>query len=330
MINQPLVSFLISAYNEEKYIVECVDSCLNQTYSNIEVCVTDDGSNDGTWHILTEKYKDNKYVKLFKFAENKGKVLGFNKSYEMATGEYFALIGGDDVNVEDRILNSYNYLTKNNCEFLFSIFTVCNEKLEEISLIFDVKHHDFSVEKILIDNFMPGGTMFFNKSIANKIFPIPSNLKLEDWWIAFIAASYVRIGFFNQSTIRYRYTGKNNQIFPDESIVKKYNTIAKNYTRHFDYYDALKKYILTHDIYENKKRKLKIIEIGKIHKTIVVKDQILVRVKLFPRFLKNFVFNRYFFKVFVLFLLGIRPLFVIQKYLYKLKNISFEKTRTLL
>ena len=52
MSDTPLVSFLMAAFNEERFVVACVASCLDQTYTPVEVCVTDDGSTDGTWDIL--------------------------------------------------------------------------------------------------------------------------------------------------------------------------------------------------------------------------------------------------------------------------------------
>ena len=322
MEKYPLVSFLIAAYNEEKYVEECVLSCLDQTYPNIEVCVTDDGSTDSTWNILEEKYKNNPKVKLSKFDKNKGKVAAFNKSYEMAEGEYFALIGADDVNMKSRITKSYDFISANEYDFIFASFEVCDEKLNDSCFDISKPSKKFSVENILMDNFIPGGTMFFSKKIAACIFPIPEILKFEDWWISFIAAFYGEIGFFDKKVIKYRYTGKNNQIFADETISKKYNTIAKNYKRHFDYYKVLKEYIQNQDVYKNKNKKkiLKIIELGIIHKTIVVEDKLLARIKSVPRFLKNVVFDVYTLKLFVLFILGIKPLLGIHRYFYKIKN----------
>jgi len=57
-MNTPLVSFIIPAYNEEKFIVECIESCLKQTYENVEVCITDDGSRDHTRKVLLENFRN--------------------------------------------------------------------------------------------------------------------------------------------------------------------------------------------------------------------------------------------------------------------------------
>ena len=49
-----LISVLVPVYNVEKYLVECLDSILNQTYSNLEVLIVDDGSTDSTGRICDE------------------------------------------------------------------------------------------------------------------------------------------------------------------------------------------------------------------------------------------------------------------------------------
>lgn len=48
----PLVSIIIAAHNEDKYLDQCITSCIEQTYQNIEICVTDDGSTDNTFNLL--------------------------------------------------------------------------------------------------------------------------------------------------------------------------------------------------------------------------------------------------------------------------------------
>ena len=85
----PLVSFIIAAYNEESYIEECITSCINQTYSNVEICITDDGSTDNTWNIINKYYSNNpaKNLKIDRFHKNKGKIAAFNNSFAMSSGD---------------------------------------------------------------------------------------------------------------------------------------------------------------------------------------------------------------------------------------------------
>ncbi len=53
----PLVSIIIAARNEDNYLDQCILSCIEQTYQNIEICITDDGSTDNTLKLL-KKYRE--------------------------------------------------------------------------------------------------------------------------------------------------------------------------------------------------------------------------------------------------------------------------------
>ena len=96
----PKVSVLISAYNEEKYILECIDSIINQTYKNIEIIVIDDGSTDNTLRIL-KSFNDNR-LKIFS-QKNKGRVFSRNRALSLATGKYVILQDADDWSDKRRI-----------------------------------------------------------------------------------------------------------------------------------------------------------------------------------------------------------------------------------
>lgn len=87
------VSILMLTYNGEKYLKEAIDSCLNQTYENIEICIIDDGSTDGTVEIL-KSYGDK--IKVSYNATNQGIVANVNKLALNVESDYIVWIGHDD------------------------------------------------------------------------------------------------------------------------------------------------------------------------------------------------------------------------------------------
>mgnify|MGYP001386944302 CR=1 FL=1 len=91
--NTPLVSVIIAAYNEEKYIRKCIDSLLSQTFKDIEVIIINDGSTDLTLEILN-KFTDNR-VKIYS-RSNKGRVVARNFALSKARGKYIVLQDADD------------------------------------------------------------------------------------------------------------------------------------------------------------------------------------------------------------------------------------------
>jgi len=106
--DSPLVSVIIPAYNRAEFTVQCVESVLNQTYTNIEVIVVDDGSTDDTSKKL-DPYK-NRITYIHK--ENGGACSARNVGLQTAHGEYIALIDCDDLYLPDKIELSVRYLQR--------------------------------------------------------------------------------------------------------------------------------------------------------------------------------------------------------------------------
>jgi glycosyltransferase involved in cell wall biosynthesis len=89
----PLVSILITSYNYGLFLREAIDSALNQTYSNIEVVVIDDGSTDNSLEII-DSYRS-RIVKVAK--QNGGQGSAFNVGFEKCKGELICLLDSDDL-----------------------------------------------------------------------------------------------------------------------------------------------------------------------------------------------------------------------------------------
>ena len=95
MSNQPLISIIIPIYNIMDCLEKCVDSCINQTYKNIEILMVDDGSTDGTAHLCDKlKEKDNR-IRVF-HKENGGSSSARNLGIEQAKGDYLGFVDSDD------------------------------------------------------------------------------------------------------------------------------------------------------------------------------------------------------------------------------------------
>ena len=90
-----MISIIISVYNIASYIERCVYSILEQTYSNLEVILVDDGSTDESGRICDELRKlDNRIVVVHK--TNGGNASARNAGIDVAKGEYITFVDGDD------------------------------------------------------------------------------------------------------------------------------------------------------------------------------------------------------------------------------------------
>jgi glycosyltransferase involved in cell wall biosynthesis len=92
--NLPLVSVVVPVFNGEKYLRECLDSILAQTYPRLEILVMDDASTDATPEII-ESYGDR--VRHIRQPQNKGQFGNVNDGIALAQGKYIAVYHADDV-----------------------------------------------------------------------------------------------------------------------------------------------------------------------------------------------------------------------------------------
>lgn len=119
----PLISVLIPVYNiNRKYLSECIDSILNQTYSNLEVCLVDDAStNIETINTLKEYQEKDNRVKV-KFRKKNGHISATtNDALAMAKGEFVALVDNDDLLTNNALYEVVKVLNENQeIDFIYS------------------------------------------------------------------------------------------------------------------------------------------------------------------------------------------------------------------
>ena len=96
------ISIIIPVYNVYKYIRECIESLINQTYSNIEIILVDDGSNDNSGKICDDYAKKDKRIKVI-HKENSGVSNSRNVGIEISSGDYIVFVDSDDVVSRDYI-----------------------------------------------------------------------------------------------------------------------------------------------------------------------------------------------------------------------------------
>ncbi|MBX3255005.1 MAG: glycosyltransferase [Chitinophagaceae bacterium] len=104
----PLVSIILPCYNAEKYLKDCLNSILKQTYPCFELLIINDGSTDTTINII-KSYKDNR-IRLVNNDTNCGIVYCLNQGIKQAKGKYLARIDADDIMHEERLQKQVRYL----------------------------------------------------------------------------------------------------------------------------------------------------------------------------------------------------------------------------
>ena len=95
MTANKIVSICIPSYNNESYISKTITSVLNQTYQNFEIIISDDASTDNTIEIA-KSFNDSR-IKIFNNEINSGLTANWNRSIDLAQGDYIKLVCGDDI-----------------------------------------------------------------------------------------------------------------------------------------------------------------------------------------------------------------------------------------
>ena len=112
MSQEPLVSVLIPCYNCEKYVEKAVTSIIEQSYSNLEILVIDDGSTDNTGSILQELAQKDSRIRYIKNETNLKLIKTLNKGIDLCRGKYIARMDADDISLPTRIVKQVNFLEK--------------------------------------------------------------------------------------------------------------------------------------------------------------------------------------------------------------------------
>ena len=114
-IAQPKITVIVPCYNVEKYVIQCLETLVNQTFKNIEIICIDDGSTDCTNEILSRFCQHDKRIKIVT-QQNSGVSVARNKGLMLAKGEYISFIDSDDWVDKNYFENLLSAIERNNCD----------------------------------------------------------------------------------------------------------------------------------------------------------------------------------------------------------------------
>jgi glycosyltransferase involved in cell wall biosynthesis len=137
----PLVSIAIITYNQKEFLGECINSCLNQDYTNIEIVIADDGSTDGTHEMLEEysiSYPGKFVLKLSQ--SNQGITINSNAANFACSGKYIAWMGGDDLMLPGKLSKQVSFMEANlDCAICYHDLDVFENSTNKTLYVFSDK-----------------------------------------------------------------------------------------------------------------------------------------------------------------------------------------------
>lgn len=120
----PDTTVLLPVYNGEDFIAEAVESVINQTYSNFELLIIDDGSKDGTFEILQRLAANDSRIRIHQ-RENRGLIATLNEGIALCSSEFVARMDADDFALPQRLAVQHSYMAEH------QHVAVCSSGLEE-------------------------------------------------------------------------------------------------------------------------------------------------------------------------------------------------------
>lgn len=205
-IDNPVISVVMSVYNSEQYLEEAIESILNQTLSNFEFIIVNDGSTDNSISIIKSYMEtDNRIVMIDR--KNKGLPYSLNEGVAKAKGEYIARMDADDKAFKNRLEHQLNYMLANadiDLSYFDTVFIDKNSKIVCPSW------RPKKVEKVLSclkeHNFIPHPTVMFKKSVFENVggydesFRTGQDLNL---WLRMKEEKY-NFGYIDKALLYYR------------------------------------------------------------------------------------------------------------------------------
>lgn len=176
MGENPIISVIVPVFNVDKYLDQCIGSILNQTFTDFELILVNDGSFDYSYKICKEYAAKDSRVRVLS-QENKGLSAARNLGIENAKGQYLSFVDSDDYVIPEYLDCLYTILIENDAEVVIGEFYRYNE---ETNMLYyhitddDLSHskldRDESINNLLtMNNFTAAWGKLYKKSIFDSL-----------------------------------------------------------------------------------------------------------------------------------------------------------------
>ncbi len=177
----PKLSIILPVYNGEKFVSNAINSIINQTFTDFELIIIDDGSKDGTYNLLKGFQKKDCRIQVIS-RENKGLIATLNEGFSIARGEYIARQDDDDISHRTRFEKQVRFLDESPEYALCGTFyNVVDEKNKFIRKHFLPSSNE-NIQQHLFDSCFGHGTIMLRKSmISDMLWYRAEALYVEDY-----------------------------------------------------------------------------------------------------------------------------------------------------
>ena len=219
----------MASYNREKYIGESIRSVIEQTYSDWELIISDDGSNDKTCYIVEEYAKEDSRIKLIISPENLGAAHARNLALCEAKGRYIAYLDSDDLWNERKLEKQLKFMDSKKCGMCYTSYDIIGPTGEFRKTIHVPKTIDYN--HFLMAPLTCSHTVMFDTKIVSRDLLKMPNVIPEDaaTWLNILRNNIMGFGI-NESLAKYRRhseTVSNNKIKAIKNTWNLYRKIER-------------------------------------------------------------------------------------------------------
>lgn len=219
------VSVVMCSFNGEKYLIEQIESIINQSFPIYEIIIQDDCSTDSTWDILQRYSNEHSNLHIFRNEKTLGIYSNFFSAFQKVTGNYIAISDQDDVWFPDKILKSIECLKMNNAKLVYSDSIMADSALNNLGI---VSISDISFIDCIFGVILRGHSIIVKKSVVNSIRNWEEISFAYDLVITLAALSQGKIVHLNEPlTIWRRHSSTVSKIKENDAGLCYYNMLRK-------------------------------------------------------------------------------------------------------
>lgn len=219
-MKQDLVSVIMPTFNASRFLADSIDSILSQTYTNLELLITDDCSSDNTVSILKEFAQRDKRVKVKYLRSNVGPAIARNRSIERAKGRYIAFCDCDDRWMPNKLELQIAHMRKHDCALCSSSYLICDDDNEVTGIFISPSHITLGMLKR--DNKIGCLTAIYDIKRLGHKFYMPAIRKRQDWALFLNILKECQICFCVREPLAY-YRNRQNSVSSNKLSLVKYN-----------------------------------------------------------------------------------------------------------
>lgn len=200
------ISVITATYNSEKYILETIQSVIDQTYPNWEMIITDDCSTDNTLNLVKKHIADDERITVHSLSHNSGSAIARQNSLSYAKGKYIAFLDSDDTWLPIKLEAQLKFMVDKNVSISFASYFLMNEKGVSLNKIIN------SVDKIdyyqYLKNTIIGmsTSMIDTSKVGQVIFKDIRTRQDTYLWITLLKQGYIAYGI-SEPLANYRVRG---------------------------------------------------------------------------------------------------------------------------